>query len=78
MILTHWGRVTHLCVRKLTIIGSDKGLPPDRRQAIVWTNAGILLIRNATNKFQWNPMRNSFIFIQENVFENVICKRASI
>ena len=42
--LTHWGRVTHICVGKLTIIGSDNGLSPDRRQAIIWTNAGILLI----------------------------------
>ena len=31
----------------LTIIGSDNGLPPDRRQAIIWTNAGILLIRTS-------------------------------
>ena len=44
-ILTHWGRVTHICVSKLTIIGSDNGLSPGRRQAIIWTNAGILLIR---------------------------------
>ena len=43
-LLTHWGRVTHICVNKLTIIGSDNGLSPDRRQAIIWTNAGILLI----------------------------------
>ena len=42
--LTHWGRVTHICVSKLSIIGSDNGLSPDRRQAIIWTNAGILLI----------------------------------
>ena len=42
--LTHWGRVTHLCVSKLTSIASDNGLSPDRRQAIIWTNAGILLI----------------------------------
>ena len=33
--LTHWGRVTHICVGKLTIIGSDKGLSPGRRQAII-------------------------------------------
>ena len=44
MYLTHWGRVTHICVVKLTIIGSDNGLSPGRRQAIIWTNAGILLI----------------------------------
>ena len=34
--LTHWGRVTHICVGNLTIIG--------QRQAIIWTIAGILLI----------------------------------
>ena len=44
MALTHWGRVTHMCVGKLTIIVSDNGLSPRRHQAIIWTNAGILLI----------------------------------
>ena len=42
--LTHWGRVTHICVGDLTIIGSDNGLSPGRRQAIIWINEGILLI----------------------------------
>ena len=42
--LTHWGRVTHICVGNLTIIGSDNGLSPGRRQTIIWTNAGILSI----------------------------------
>ena len=42
--LTHWGRVTHICVSKLTIIGSDNGLLPGRHQSIIWINAGILLI----------------------------------
>ena len=42
--LIHWGRMTHICVSNLTIIGSDNGLSPSRRQAIIWTNAGILLI----------------------------------
>ena len=42
--LTQWGRVTHICVSKLTIIGSDNGLSPGRRQAIIWTNAWILSI----------------------------------
>ena len=44
MYLTHWGRVTHICVGNLIIIGSDNGLSPGRRQAIIWTNAGLLLI----------------------------------
>ena len=34
----------HICVSQLTIIGSDNGLSPGRHQAIIWTNAGILLI----------------------------------
>ena len=42
--LAHWGRVTHICVSKLTTIGSDNGLSPGRCQAIILTNAGILLI----------------------------------
>ena len=43
-LLTHWGQVTHICIIKVTIIGSDNGLSPGHRQAIIWTNAGILLI----------------------------------
>ena len=43
--INFWGRMTHICVRKIIIIGSDNGLSPGQRQAIIWTNAGILLIR---------------------------------
>ena len=42
----HWGWVTHICVSKQTIIGSDNGLSPGRRQAIISTNDGILSIRH--------------------------------
>ena len=42
--LTHWGWSTHICVSKLTIIGSDNGLSPGQCRAIIWTIAGILLI----------------------------------
>ena len=37
--------MTHICIGNLTIIGSDNGLSPGRRQAVIRTNAGILLIR---------------------------------
>ena len=59
--LIHWGRVTHICVNKLIIIGSDNGLSPGRRQAIIWTNAGILLI---------GPLGTNFneIFIEIHTF----------
>ena len=40
-LLTHSGRVTHIYVGNLTIIGSDNGLSPGRRQAITLTNAGL-------------------------------------
>ena len=49
--LTHWGRVTHICVSDLTIIGSDNGLSPGQRQAIIKTNDGILLIRPLGTNF---------------------------
>ena len=44
MPLTHWGRVTHQCIGKLISITSDNGLSPGWHQAIIRTNAGILLI----------------------------------
>ena len=50
-MLTHWGRATHICVSKLTIIASDNGLSPGRRQAIIWNNAGILSIGLLGTKF---------------------------
>ena len=52
--LTHWGRVTHICIGKLIIIGSDNGLSPDRRQAIIWTNAGLLSIGPLRTHFSDN------------------------
>ena len=57
---THWGRVAHICVDNLTTIGSDNGLSPGRRQAIIWTNAGILLFGPLGSK-QWNLNRNWYI-----------------
>ena len=43
--------MTHICIGKLTTIGSDNGLSPGRRQAIIWTNAGILSIRTLETNF---------------------------
>ena len=49
--LTHCSRVMHICISKLTIIGSHDGLSPGRCQAIIWTNDGILLIRALGTNF---------------------------
>ena len=43
--MTWYGILSSMKPSKLTIIGSDNGLSPGRRQAIIWTNSGILLIR---------------------------------
>ena len=59
--LTDWGRVTHICVSKLTIIGSDNGLLPGQCQAIIWTYAEILLIWPSGTQF-------SEIFIKIHTF----------
>ena len=53
---------SHISVGKLTIIGSDNGLSPGRRQAIIWTNVGILLIseiREILIKFKKMPLKIS-------------------
>ena len=60
-VLTHWGRVTHICVSELPNIGSDNSLSPGRRQPIIWTNAGILLIRTLGINFSEN-LREIHIF----------------
>ena len=55
--LTDWGQVMHICISKLTIIGSDDGLLPGRYQAISWTNAGILWIGPLWTNFSEIPIK---------------------
>ena len=55
--LTHWGRATHISVGKLIIIGWDNGLSPDRRQAIISTNAGLLSIGPFRTYFSENLIK---------------------
>ena len=64
--LTHWGRVKHICVNKLAIIGSDSGLSP-----IHYLSQCSNIDSNHRSKVQWNLKRNSYSFIRENEFENV-------
>ena len=72
--------MTHICVNKLTVIGS-----PGRRHWFAWTapshylnQCWIIVDWTLGNKLQWNHNRNSNIFIQENAFESVVCETASI
>ena len=58
--LTHWGRLAHIWVSNLNIIGSDNGLLPGQCQALIWTNTGIF--RNIPQR---NFNINSNILIHE-------------
>ena len=77
--LTHWGRVTHICVGKLTIIGSDNDLSPSQAAPSHYLNQCWNIV-NLTlgNKLQWNFNRNWNILIPENAFEYIVCEMASI
>ena len=59
MSLTHWGRVMYICVGNFIIIGSYNGLSSGRRQAIIWTNAVILLI---------GPLGTNFNLVEIHIF----------
>ena len=66
----------HICIGNLTTIDSDNGLSPGRRQAIIWTNDGTLLI----GFFGTNHTEN---LIQIDIFsfkkiENVVWKMMAI
>ena len=76
--LTHWGRVTHICVSKLAIIVSDNGLSPGRRQAIIRTNARILLIRPLGTNFNEMLIEIVTFSFMKNAFESDICEKAFI
>ena len=71
--LTHWDRMPHICVSKQIIIGSDNGLSPGRRLAIIWHNAAILLIGPLATYF--NEILNEINIFSFNIFENVSSKR---
>ena len=51
------GPIDAYMYQQSTIIDSDNGLSPGRRQAIIWANAGILLMEHVGTSF-------SEIFIQ--------------
>ena len=73
--LNHWGRVMHICISKLTIIVTDKGLSHGRRQAIIRLNQCWNIVSwTLWNKLYWNLIQNLCIFIQEKASETVFTK----
>ena len=61
---------------ELTIIASDNGLSPGRRQVIIWNNAGILSIGLLGTNF--SEILIEILIFQENVLESVVCEMATI
>ena len=63
--LTHYSQVMHICVGQLTLIGSDNGLLPGRRQVNILASARILLIRALGTKFNESVIKmHAFSFIK--------------
>ena len=64
-----------MCISKLAIIVSDNGLSPGQRQAIIWTNAGMLLIGPLGTNFSEIFIKiNSFSFMKMHL-ERLSAKR---
>ena len=77
-ILTHWGRVTHICFSKF-------GHYWLRWWHVAWSvpshypnHCWNIIDLNLRNKLHWKPKWNSYIFIQENAFQHVVWKMAAI
>ena len=79
--------MTHICDSKIITIGSDNGLSPGRRQAIIWTNAWILLIQIVETNFSEILIDiHTFSFKEMHlnrkykyyVYENVVCEMVRI
>ena len=63
---------------KLNTIGSDNGLSPCWRQAIIWTNAGILLIRPIGTNFNEIAIQIYTFSIKQIYDKNVVWNLAAI
>ena len=64
--------MTHICISNQTTIGSDNDLSPGRLQAIIWANAGILLIEHIGSNFS-----EMFISIQTLSFREIYLEVSS-
>ena len=56
--------------------GSDNGLSPFRRQAIIKNQCWVIVNSTPRNKLQLNFNRNTKLFIHENASANIVCEIA--
>ena len=65
--------MTHICIGKQTIIVSDNGLSPGWHQAIIWTNAGILLIGPL-----WTNFNEILVQMEAFLLKRILLKMLSV
>ena len=68
----YWGRMTHLCISKLSLHCFKWWLSPDRRQTVIWTNVDLLLIEHVGTNF-----REVWIRIQHFLLKKINLKVSS-
>ena len=76
--LTHWGRVTHICVSKPVNYPSLLQIMDCRLASHYLNQCWNIVNWTIGNKPQWNFSLNSGIFIEENAFQSVVCDVAAI
>ena len=69
--------MTHVCVSKLGHHWFWKWLGAWSEPNNYLNQCWHIVNWTPTNKLQWNCNRNSYVFIQENAFKNVICEMAA-
>ena len=77
-MFAHWGWVTHICASNLCQHWFRKWLVTRLVPSHYLNQCRNIVSWTPRNKLQWNSNRNSYIFIQENPFENVVWKMAAI
>ena len=77
-VLTHWGRVRQICVNKLYHHWFRWWLVAWTAPSHYLNQCWNIVNRTLGTKCQWNLNRQSYIFIQENAFENIVGKIAGI
>ena len=76
--LTHWGRLTQTSGSKLGHHWFTPWLVAYSAPSHYLNQWWKFVNSNLTNNIQWNHMRNSNIFVQENAFQNVVCEMAAM
>ena len=69
--LTRWCRASHICVSKLTNIGSNSGLSHNAAPSHYPNQCWNSFLWTPISKLRWNLHLNLYISVQDNAFENV-------